>query len=233
MKKTIYILFAALLAGITLASCNEDETYAEQKEKERAAVMAFIKRQPITLCNNNGDTLLHLTAINPISIQQFEAQDSTTDVSKNEFVFFNNTGVYMQIVRKGTGQPLNSGERKRILCRYWEYNILGDSLQTSNLSTYWSTNPEIINASNTAGTISGTFDTSVNGGGPMYLVYKDVTVPKGWLVPLTYVKIGRQTQPDEGIAKVRLIVPHSSGHKYATQGVYPCFYEITYQEMRD
>ena len=38
---------------------------------------------------------------------------------------------------------------------------------------------------------------------------------------------------DEGIAKVRLIVPHSEGHTSATTNVYPCFYEILYQEMRE
>ncbi|MCD8265556.1 MAG: DUF4827 domain-containing protein, partial [Prevotellaceae bacterium] len=48
----------------------------------------------------------------------------------------------------------------------------------------------------------------------------------------TYVNIGRQTTEDEGIAKVRLIVPHSQGTADATGNVYPCFYELTYQEMR-
>ena len=58
-------------------------------------------------------------------------------------------------------------------------------------------------------------------------------VPNGWIIPLQYVKVGRQTSADSGIAKVRLIVPHSQGQSDATSNVYPCFYELTYQEMRD
>ena len=60
----------------------------------------------------------------------------------------------------------------------------------------------------------------------------NATVPNGWLTPLSFVRIGRQTS-DEGIAKVRLILPHSEGQSDATTNVYPCFYEISYQEMRD
>ena len=42
-----------------------------------------------------------------------------------------------------------------------------------------------------------------------------------------------QESEDEGIAKVRLIVPHSEGQTEAASNVYPCFYEITFQKMRD
>ena len=66
----------------------------------------------------------------------------------------------------------------------------------------------------------------------MYAAYSSTSVPKGWLVPLSYIKVGRQFSEDQ-ISKVRLIVPHSEGHANATSSVYPCFYEITYQEMRD
>ena len=67
----------------------------------------------------------------------------------------------------------------------------------------------------------------------MYMVYNKTSVPSGWIVPLSYVNLGRQVSADEGIAKVRLIVPHSQGQTDATSNVYPCFYEITYQEMRE
>ena len=50
---------------------------------------------------------------------------------------------------------------------------------------------------------------------------------------MSYVNLGRQVSAEEGIAKVRLIVPHSQGQTDATSNVYPCFYEITYQEMRE
>lgn len=219
------------IALTALTACNDDETYADQKDKERDAIAAFIGRDPITMCNGSGDTLLSMPRITVISEEQFEAQDSTTDVAKNEYVMFGATGVYMQIVRKGTGQPLRSGERKRVITRYWEYNILGDSLQTTNNVTYWATNPDIMDVSNTSGTFNASFSKD-NGGGAMFLIYNTTAVPKGWLTPLTYINLGRYTSED-GIAKVRLIVPHTAGQPDASSNVYPCFYEITYEAMRD
>lgn len=237
MKKIHYVILLLLMAGFAAQSCKDDETYAEQKEKERDAIAHFMARQPLVLLNQQGDTLVNIDKINVISEEQFEAQDSMTDVSKNEFVLFRNTGIYMQIVRQGVGERIKDGETKRIVSRYWEWNILGDSLQTTDMVPYYATNPEIMDVSNNSGTISASFNTSINGGGAMYLTYRGndgvLAVPSGWLLPLTYVKVGRQTTPDEGIAKVRVIVPHTQGHNYATTNVYPCFYEITYQQMRD
>lgn len=232
MKNVLYLLIAFAIAS-TITSCKDDETYAEQKEKERNAISAFMKRDPLILRNGTGLTLLNVPKIKVISEEQFEAQDSTTNVDNNEFVLFGSTGIYMQIVRQGTGERIKAGESKRLICRYWEYNILGDSLQTTNNVLYWSTTPEIMDVHNNSGTISASFNTKVNGGGAMYQTYKTTSVPTGWIVPLNYVKVGRQTDPNNGIAKVRLIVPHSQGQPDATSNVYPCFYEITYQEMND
>ena len=134
---------------------------------------------------------------------------------------------------EGVGEKRKSGDRKRILCRFIEYNILGDSLQLRDDVPYWHTNPEILDVSNNAGSFNASFNTTINGGGAMYLTYKDVNVPTGWVKPLSFIRLGRQVNYDEGIAKVRLIVPHSEGTSNATSNVYPCFYEITYQEMRD
>lgn len=237
MKKIIYIMTLILLSGVALQACKDDETYAEQKEKERDAIAHFLSRSPLVLLNYQGDTLLNINKIRVISEEQFERQDCMTDVSKNEFVLFRNTGIYMQIVREGVGDKIADGETKRIISRYWEWNIMGDSLQTTDLVPYYATNPEIMNVSNNSGTITATFNTAINGGGAMYLTYRGndniLAVPSAWLLPLTYVRVGRQNTPEGGIAKVRLIVPHDSGHSHATNGVYPCFYEITYQEMRD
>ena len=237
MRKLTYMFVMLVLAGFALQACHDEETYAEQKEKEREAIAYFLGRSPLVLTNAQQDTLLNIPGIRVISEEQFEAQDSMTDVSKNEFVLFRNTGIYMQIVRKGAGEKIKSGESKRIVSRYWEWNILGDSLQTTDMVPYFATNPEIMDVSNNSGTITASFNTEVNGGGAMYMTYKGNTsimaVPSGWLLPLTYVNVGRQTTADEGIAKVRVIVPHGSGHTDATTNVYPCFYEITYQEMRN
>ena len=232
MKKYIPFILFLLSYGVCLTSCDDEETYAEQKEKEYNLIQKFLKRD-VVIYDSEGDTLCHVGRVNVISEDQFYAQDSTTNVEKNEYVLFKRSGVYMQIVRKGSGQSIQPGESKRIMCRFLEYNILGDSVQLRNDMNYWHTHPDIIDVTNTFGTISGTFNTTVNGGGAMYTTYSNVTVPNGWLLPLSYIRIGRQISADEGIAKVRLVLPHSEGQTDATTNVYPCFYEILYQEMRD
>ena len=63
----------------------------------------------------------------------------------------------------------------------------------------------------------------------MSMVYGN-SVPSGWLVPLSYINLGRPQNPTDEIAKVKLIVPHSQGQSYATQSVYPCYYIITYEK---
>ena len=52
-----------------------------------------------------------------ISFEQFQEQDSTTNVDENQFVLFSETGVYMQIVEEGNGERLKDG-RYEILVRY-------------------------------------------------------------------------------------------------------------------
>lgn len=209
MKKSVFfiIVIAAILLG---SSCSNKETYADQKERERKAVNNFIV--------NKG--------INVISEIQFADQGYTTDVSRNQYVLFETTGVYMQIVNKGCGAKLKSGESATVLCRFSEYNIQGDSLQLSNNSMYWSAIVDKMNVRNTSGTFTASFDSSSS---LMYRAYKSTSVPNGWLIPLTYVNLGRPQKEDESVAKVNIIVPHTQGHYYASQGVYPCFYELTYE----
>lgn len=233
MNKFLYTLTCLLATVALISSCHDDETYAEQKERERKAIKSFLNRD-VKIQDGLGEMVCNVGIINPISEAQFLAQDSTTDVSKNEYVCFASSGVYMQIVRKGVGEKIAKGESKRILCRFIEYNILADTLLIRNDGSvnYWSTNPDIMNVKNTSGTFSATFDTSVNGGGAMYLTYGDMQVPSGWLVPLSYINVGRQVSQDR-IAKVRLIVPHTQGTTQASGNVYPAFYEILYQEMRE
>lgn len=233
MRKIFYLMCVSLLAGIVMTACKDEETYAEQKEKERKAIASFLERDPLVLKNSDGEELLHTKRIKVISEEQFYAQDSTTNVEENEYVLFGSTGVYMQIVRQGAGKRLASGESKRLVCRFYEYHILADTLKSASNVLYWATHPDIMDVSNNSGTISASFNTEVNGGGAMYRVYGSVVVPNAWALPLRFVRVGRQTSAEDGIAKVRLIVPHSEGQSDATSNVYPCFYEVTYQEMRD
>lgn len=204
MKKIVHSLFAVLVMGAAFQACDDTETYADMKEKERKAIDAYIQSEGIKV----------------ISLDEFYAQDSTTDVSKNEYVLFKDNGVYMQIVRKGVGAPIADGERAELIARYYEVNIKEGDTLTGNL--YDASNPDLLTVENKGGTYSGAFT-----GGYMYSAYGS-SVPSGWLVPMPYLHIGRK----EPIAKVRLIVPHSEGQSTATSYVYPCFYEITYRKGR-
>lgn len=222
-KAFLCTVVVAILAGFALQSCNDDDNYGERKKKERKIISSFIKKGTTILAGDANDTLVSVNPIKVISVSQFEKQDSTTDVSKNEFVYFPNTGVYMQIVRKGVGTKLQNKETATILCRFIEVNLRGDSIQASNQNSYTTTIPDVMTVSNTLGTFTGSFVSGI-----MYSYY-GASVPSGWLVPLSYVNIGRQETPDEKIAKVRLIVPDSQGQKNASENVYACFYDITYQ----
>lgn len=230
--KTPSILLSLLLLASLFASCSDGETYAEQKEKERKAINSFLDRD-IVIRDEDGSVVCNVGKITAITEEQFVEQDSMTDLSKNEYVLFNNSGVYMQIVRMGTGEKLEIGKTARVICRFIEFNILGDSIQLRNDVYYWHPSPDIMKISNDYGSFSGSFDTEINGGGAMYNKYGSTSVPTGWLIPFSYIRIGRQDSPDEGIAKVRLIVPHSEGQTSAVGNVYPCFYELTFQKMRD
>lgn len=230
IRKILGLMMFPLFCAMALSGCSDEETYAEQRDKERKAIAAFLTRD-VAITSSEGDTLIHVGKINPISEAAFHEAGDVTNTDNNEYVILESSGVYMQIVRKGTGSKLQSGERRRVICGYTEFNILRDSVQTSNQSAYWITNPDIIDVTNSYGTFTASFNTTVNGGGCMYSYYGSTVVPAGWLVPLTYINLGRQSA--QGIAKVRLIVPHTQGHQDAKQNVYPCFYEITYQEMKN
>ena len=209
--KTLKFLALTLIAIVALASCSDSETYADMKKKERSAINRYIANQKI----------------NVISEDVFNAQNQTTNVDKNEWVLFDGTGVYMQIVREGCGKKLESGKTEKVLSRFNEYNILesDSTLQCSNIYSYlWEV--EKMTVKNTSGTFSGTFDKESS---LMYSTYSSAAVPSGWLVPLTYIKLGIPTSATDEIAKVKLIVPHSMGQSNASQNVYPCMYEITYQ----
>lgn len=209
MKK-IQIVIIAIIGIVALASCSNSETYADQKKKERTAI----------------NKLIADSTINVISESTFNAQDSMTDVSKNQYVLFESSGVYMQIIRKGCGEKIKDGETVTVLCRFTEYNLLqgADSVQLSNMGTSWLVDKIMVKRN--SGTFTASFDKSSS---LMYTAYSSAAVPNGWLIPLSYINIGRPTKEGDEIAKVKLIVPHSQGQQYASQNVYPCLYELTFQ----
>ena len=229
-RLTVFVSLLSLLA-VGLWSCSSDETYAKQKERERDAINNFLTRD-VQIVNSDGDTVVSVGRINVIDEAQFLRQDSVTRLENNEYVLFGNTGVYMQIVRKGVGGKLESGDNKCVIARYLEFNIMADSVQSTNRVPYFATTPDYIDISNTYGTFTATFNITrgTEGGGAMYRFYGSTEVPAGWLVPFTYIHIGRLQKDGDEISKVRLIVPHTKGTAKARQSVYPTFYEITFQE---
>ena len=212
MNKLAYLFL--LSVGFTVfMSCDDTETYAEKRAKERAVISKYIADSAVTV----------------ISEAQFKANNYTTDISKNEFVLFQSNGVYMQIIRNGCGEKLQHEETAYVLCRFRERNLLTDSLQLLNDVPSMASLPEKMSVTNNYGTFTASF---VSGESLMSTYYGSTSVPGGWLVPFTYINIGRQSDPDEEIAKVRLIVPASQGQADASQYVYPCLYDITFQRGR-
>lgn len=211
--RNLALAFIALFAAVTVISCDDTETYAEQKDRERAAISRFIAD----------------SAINVITETQFAEQGYKTDLSKNQFVLLKNSGVYMQIVREGCGEKIKDGETTTVLCRFSERNILTDSLQLTNDVLSFSSIVDKMTVTNTSGTFTASF---IKNQSVMAMFYGSTSVPSGWLVPFTYIKVGRQENADEEIAKVNLIVPHTQGHQYASSGVNPCYYTITYERGR-
>ena len=213
MKRIIITLLAACCLT-TFIGCNDYETYGDKKEKERKAIKEFIADSAIVV----------------ISEDQFHAQGDMTDVSKNEFVYLNNSAVYMQIVRKGCGTPLQDGESTTLLVRFVEVNIMNSTAVYNDTSPY---DPDYMSITRSGSSYSATFTS-----GTWYSTYASsysgsATVPSGLLVPFTYINVGRPRSADDQIAKVRLIVPHSQGHAIATSGVYPYYYELTFQRQID
>lgn len=208
MRKIVFSLLV-VMAAATAISCSDEETYGDKKEKERNAISEFIND----------------SAINVISEAQFKEQDSTTNLANNEYVYLDKSGVYMQIVRKGSGEPLEENKSVNVLCRYYEYNILDEVVQSRNdIMNYYGHYYDKMTVTRVSSTYSATFVS-----GMMKETYGTSSVPSGWLVPLPYINLGRE---QDKIAKVKLIVPHTQGHAYASQSVYPCFYIITYQREK-
>ena len=117
-------------------------------EEEKDAIKAFIKDSSIVV----------------ISQSEFYAQDSTTDVSRNEYVQLA-SGVYMQIVDKGSTNPADTVKpNDLILVRFEEQGLIAVGGVKSS--------------------IAGLFTQGY------MLIYHGSSVPAGWLVALNYIRNG-------------------------------------------
>lgn len=210
--KHLLITTIALISLTLLSSCNDYETYGDKKEKERNAINEFIKNQGITV----------------IKEKAFHQQGDSTSLEKNEYVYMDNTGVYMQIVNKGVGSTLPDKTTSTLLIRFSELGLLDSSYVENNATADF--DEDVMSVYRSGKTFTASFLE-----GTMRSAYGDA-VPSGWLVPLPYVRVGRpttQAEADRGIAHVRLIVPHSQGHVAVAQSyVYPYFYDIQLQTTR-
>lgn len=239
MKIKLFTLLAVLVGLFaSFVSCNDDMTYGDMRKAENKAVESFIKNGCRVLAEDGKTDMLYVKPIQVISEDEFNARLEhneenpespvvLTDTEKNEYVLFAGSGAYMQIVRQGTGAKISEGESCKVLCRYHEYNISTDSLQSSNRVPDLEQYLDVMNITNTSGTYTGAFSP----GGSMYIHYGSA-VPGGWLIPLKFLNLGRQDEENAEVAMVRLIVPSGEGHSYASQGVYACFYEIIMQRGR-
>lgn len=194
--------FIALVCVLSFFSCNKYETYSDQKKKEHTAIESFISARNI----------------NVIDEATFNAQGNTTP--DNQFVYMNNTGVYMHITHKGAGTPLQDNENTRLYIRFKEVNLFDTTkVITNQFSPY---DPDIMSISKNGTTLTASFTY-----GAMYSIY-GASVPSGWLVPLSYVNVGSATV-NEDISEVGIIVPHTQGHTTASGNVCPYYYEISFQ----
>ena len=205
LKNKLNSLLLLLIMAVCFTSCDDTVTYSEMKEKERDAVAAYISEKNI----------------NVISWDDFVANDSTTDVSKNEYVLVDD--IYMQIVNNPIksdprARSIYDGENADILVRYHEYNIQEDDTITSN---WYAADADEMRVSNTSGSYKASFTSGV-----MLTVYQTSSVPTGWLVPMRFLTFNRR---DSNLAIVNIIVPHTKGTSNAATYVYPCHYHIKYQ----
>jgi hypothetical protein len=210
MKKILYMALALLSATVALTSCDEEETYADQKEREARQIRKWISDNNIDVISLS-DFLKDTITNNPIT---------GPDFTRNEYVLFEDNGVYMQIIRRGTGRLMESGDRWNINARYVErYVSNGDTLSTNVLGSS-DGEPDIMFVERTGGNYSARFKSGV-----MYKIYGSPAVPSSWIMVMPYIKPGNSN--GERAALVRLIVPHNQGTQTASANVYPAFYEIS------
>ena len=221
MKKITYttlMLVYAFSVMFSMFSCNDYETYADKKKKEKNAIERFLTDNDV--CG----------PIKVISETQFRTQDSTTNVENNEYVLFEEDGIYMQIISRGAGKSFpemskefaDSTVNKVVLCRYQGYNIMsGDSTFHSYSYPGNAVDKMLVKYSQLSRSYSGTFTSGI-----MKAYEGQTSVPTGWLKPLNYLRLSRNV---EDAAHVRIIVPHNSGTTTSSGNVEPYYYDITYQ----
>lgn len=206
MKKLIYIVLGLVAVSSVFSSCKEDDiTYAEQKEREAKQVREWLDSHDIdviTLADFLKDTITN----NP---------ETGPDYTRNEYVLFEDNGVYMQIVRRGEGKVIGTDETWYYNARYNEVYLGTGDTMTMN---YFQQDPDVFYVKRTGGNYTASFKSGV-----MANTY-GTSVPSAWLMTMPFIRPG--VLNGSSAAKVRLIAPHNQGTQSAAQSVYPTFYEI-------
>lgn len=238
MKKLLLSIIA-IAALVTFAACDHNETYADQRNRELDSINAFLRNENVKVIKESEFE------------QRFEARkagDKTikltdTDPNNNEYVLFESNGIYMQVIHDGCGNYIAKGETKNVLCRFTEYclanraKICDDAITLTNDVPRFAIYTDEMSVKNTSGTFEGSFvDTNhsllAQTYNSSYYGSVSATVPSGWLIPFSWIKIGRLITADDELAHVRLLVPHTYGTTSASASVYACLYDIRFQAAR-
>lgn len=191
--------------SLMFVSCKDEETYADQKDREAKQISKWLTDNKIDVISM-ADFLKDTITNNPVT-----GPDSTL----NQYVLFSDNGVYMQIIRRGEGRLMKSGDIWDMNARYTEQLVRNGDLMSMN--TY-EREPDIFYVQRTGDNYTGSFRSGVMPGR-----YGN-SVPNSWLMIMPFIKPGLLNADG---AKVRLIVPHNQGTQLAASNVYPAFYEIT------
>lgn len=180
MKKfsTYILLFAGLL--LLTVACNKRKTYADHLKDEKKAIDLFISKNNLIILDNypSGGTF-----------------------KTNEFYRDPATGVYFNIIDKGTSDSVQLGEEVYVRFSGLTYFMENDTLKYNNNDTDRSPFPETI-----------VYRGPVN---YMTRTLYEGTTP-AWIVPLKHV--GHTGQ-------AKMIVPFNMGSQYDMRNFQPTYYE--------
>lgn len=212
MKRLVYILFGLMAMSFVLVSCDDEETYAEQKEREAKYINQWISNHDIDVITM-ADFLKDTITNNP---------ETGPDTTRNEYVLFSDNGVYMQIVRRGDGRLMGTDETWYLNARYEEIYVQTGTTMTMNL---YENEPDQFYVKRTGGNYTASFRSGI-----MVRKYGN-SVPSSWIMMMPFIKPGILN--GSSAAKVRIIAPHNQGTQTAAASVYPAFYEIIISKQKN
>lgn len=212
MKKLVYILPVFIALSAAFVSCDDEETYAEQKKHEAEQINRWLSDNDIDVISMS-EFLKDRTTDNP---------ETGPDSTRNEYVLFSDNGVYMQIVRKGDGDFLQSEEMKFYNARFVERYVGTGDTMTHNL---YQSEPDVFYVQRNGGNYTAQFRSGI-----MSTVYGN-TVPNAWIMAMPFISPGYLNGSSS--AKIRIIAPHNQGTQSAAQSVYPAFYEIIITKQKN